>query len=197
MAQRNPIATLGHSTLTSRELLDILRKHHTGTLVDVRSTPYSRHVPQYNRETIRQFLEGAGIDYVYLGGSLGGRPSRNDLLTAEGRADYDLMAREPAFPKALERVERLADAGLVALMCTEADPLQCHRTLLVASELHGRGNSLLHLLRNGRQETHGELMQRLMAMWDLSPENHPGVPREELALEAARRQAARVAWKRP
>lgn len=196
MEQGTLVHTIGHSNMEQEELLGLLDSRGIDTVADVRSTPYSRRVPWFNREAIRAALEGRGMRYVYLGDELGGRPVRDDLYGENGRADYELMAREPAFRRGMERLERLAREGSVAVMCTEHDHLACHRTLLVARELSGRRNRVVHLRRDGRQERHCEAMSRLMRIWKLPQPGQTGITLAGQMAQAIRHQAGRVAYRR-
>ena len=192
-----PIHTIGHSNMSGAELLRLLEQRHVRGVVDVRSAPYSRHVPHFNREGLQAALRQQGIAYTHMP-ELGGRPGNPALYTGEGRADYGMMALEPPFRRGLERVLEMAGERRVALLCTEADPLRCHRTLLVAHRLEPMGTEIIHLAGNGRSETHQEAMGRLMAMWKLLPPNGPGgeTTRRELVERAISLQAGRVAHRR-
>ena len=192
----NPIHTFGHSNLSAESLVRMLKRRGIAQVIDVRSTPYSRHVPQFNRNNIRVTLERNGTGYTYMGDALGGRPQGDRLYDRDGRANYELMAQEKTFQDGVQQVERMAEDSHIALMCTEADQLRCHRTLLVSQELASRGMNIIHLMRDDQQESHEETMEKLLAVWKLLRDEDPGMTRRQLIEEAVRNQAAKVAYRR-
>ena len=191
-----PIHTIGHSNLSVESLVEMLKRRGITEVIDVRSTPYSRHVPQFNRENIRATLERNGAGYTHMGDSLGGRPQEERLYDRDGRANYSLMAQEKTFQDAIRQVEQMAEDKRIALMCTEADPLRCHRTLLVSQELASRGMGIIHLMQDGHRENHEETMGKLLMAWKLLRDGEAGMTRRQLIEEAVRRQAAEVAYRR-
>ncbi|MBV8458539.1 MAG: DUF488 domain-containing protein, partial [Acetobacteraceae bacterium] len=124
------VLTIGHSTQPLRNFLTVLKNAGVTAVADVRSFPFSRRVPQFNRDELCAALKECNIKYVFLGEELGGRPRASDLYSG-GIADYEKMALEPAFLKGIDRVISGAREHTVALMCSEHDPLDCHRCLLV------------------------------------------------------------------
>ena len=131
-----------------------------------------------------------------MGDALGGRPQDDRLYDRDGRANYGLMAQEHFFLDRVRQVEEMAEEGHITLMCTEADPLRCHRTLLVSQELASRGADIIHLMRDDRQESHEETMERLLVVWKLLPDRDAGRTRRQIIEEAVRSQAAEVAYRR-
>ena len=118
-------------------------------VVDVRSFPYSRHASQFNREELQDSLRTEGVRYVFLGEELGGRPSTEDEYDEEGHALYWRMAQAPQFKAAVDRLVSGARQHRIALACSEGDPQECHRRLLVGKVLSDRGVELRHILRDG------------------------------------------------
>ena len=192
----NPIHTVGHSNLSAESLVGMLKRRGITQVIDVRSTPYSRYVPQFNRNNIRVTLERNSIGYTHMGDALGDRPQDDRLYDRNGRANYGLMAQEKAFQDAILQVEQVAEDSHTALMCTEADPLRCHRTLLVSQELASRGANIIHLMRDDQQESHEETMEKLLAVWKLLRDGNAEMTRRQLVEEAVRNQAAEVAYRR-
>ncbi len=146
------IYSIGHSDHDLETLITLLRRHGITTVVDVRSQPYSRWVPQANRETLAHALEEAGLTYVFMGDSLGGRPPDRTLYNsaeAEGRPDYERIAATAAFQAGLERLLDLARAGSVAMMCSEGDHRSCHRALLITPQLLAREARVIHIRPDG------------------------------------------------
>ena len=142
------ITTVGHGTLVLDVLIGNLRRAGVERLVDVRSTPYSRWHPQFNRKSLEAASEAAGIAYEWEP-ALGGRPEDPTLRTPDGDPDYERMAQHPPFLEAIERLLAAAEGTRTAIMCSEGAPERCHRTLLVAPALLARGASIRHLLKDG------------------------------------------------
>jgi len=150
--------TIGHSTRTLDELVEVLRSFGVRTLVDIRTLPRSRHTPQFNREALSRRLPRRGIRYRHLPG-LGGlrRPRADSTNTAwrnasfRGFADY---METPEFAVALRDLRALArEAGPVAVMCAEAVPWRCHRSV-VADALVAQGDEVLHITARAKAHPH-------------------------------------------
>jgi len=154
------ILTIGHSNHEMADFLAMLTRHHAHTLVDVRSWPGSRRLPQFNQAPLEAALKAAAIQYVWFGKALGGKADDPALLTADGRPDYAAMAACPAFQDALAELITLAGANTVVIMCAEGDPARCHRTNLVGNQLMKRGIAVTHILRDGTLTADGELPSR-------------------------------------
>lgn len=163
MSPENLVFTIGHSTHTIERFVDLLRQHGVTAVADVRSSPYSRFNPQFNRETLEKALKEQGIAYVFLGRELGAR-SEDPSCYEKGRVQYDRLAGTDLFRDGLERVLKGAQSYRIALMCAEKEPLECHRTLLVSRSLASRGVSIAHILANGLVETHSVAMNRLIGV---------------------------------
>lgn len=188
------VYTIGHSTHPIERFVELLRGHGISALGDVRSQPWSRRNPQFNRETLQRSLRDAGIAYVYLGAELGARS--DDPACYEGeRVSYELLARSAAFRRGLERVAEGARRYRLAIMCAEQEPLHCHRTILVARQLVARGMAVRHILADGALEDHGATVRRLMRGLGIAPDDLFGAtPEQEAAAYAA--QGARMAYRR-
>ena len=171
----------------------LLSQHDIDAVADVRSAPYSRFCPQFNRDVLTATLTASNIRYSYLGRELGGR-SDDPACYEGGQIQYDLVARTGVFREGLARVVGGAARYRIAIMCAEKEPLDCHRTLLVAPELEAIGIDVVHILAGGELETHDRTMDRLLAQ--LSPNYDLFQPREELLARAIARQARRIAYVR-
>lgn len=136
------IYTIGHSTRTLEALIEALKAHGVRTLVDIRTVPRSRHVPQFNREELGEALPAAGLTYLHMkelgGWRKGSRPdSPNTGWRSPGfraYADYMLTAE---FEAALSELLALARQGRTAIMCAEAVPVRCHRSLVSDARAQG------------------------------------------------------------
>jgi hypothetical protein len=145
------IYTIGHSDHELERFVELLQRHQIDTVVDVRSQPYSRWVPAFNREALQGGLQEAGLTYVFLGEALGGRPADPALYNGEGAVtDYDRIAAMPAYQAGLTALLRLADQASVVIMCSEADYHACHRSRLITPSLLARDVRVIHILPDGR-----------------------------------------------
>ena len=151
------VLTVGHSSREWPAFLELLRAWQVRRLIDVRSIPRSRHNPQFNRETMAARLRSARIGYVYLGKLGGLRHARRDSpntgwrnASFRGYADYMQTAE---FAAGLERLLRLAGEKTSAVMCAEAVPWRCHRSL-IADALLLRGARVEHIMSKTRSQTH-------------------------------------------
>jgi uncharacterized protein (DUF488 family) len=195
--------SIGHSNHELGDFLGLLGRAGISALADVRSQPYSRRHPHYNRPDLEAALAHGGIAYVFLGHALGGRPEDPDVYDAEGRVDYEKVRKTFVFQQGLE--ELLAVKGKkTVLFCAEEDPLDCHRGLMIAPALMEFGVATCHLRGDGSRETMTQMEDRLLAETRvgegfldglfaelISPEE-----RRELLVKAYRLQARRKAFRR-
>ena len=161
--------TIGHSTHGLEPFLSLLASHHIESVCDVRSIPYSRRNPQFNREPFKEALAEAGITYVFLGKELGAR-STNPACFIEGKVQYSSLVKEPIFAEGIKRLQEAIERDRVTLMCAERDPLNCHRTILICRELQTPALSIEHILANGSIETNDAAETRLMSMLNIQPD---------------------------
>lgn len=185
------VLTIGHSTQSYEEFLRRLKIAGVTAIGDVRSAPYSRHLPHFNRETLKQELEVDGVRYVFLGDELGGRP-KDKRFFCGGVADYEKMATTDAFKHGLDRVAAGAKKHKIALMCSEHDPMDCHRCLLVGRALAERDFLVRHILGNGQIITHREIEEKLLEASGRTEDLFE--TRERQLAEAYRQKAMRVAY---
>lgn len=156
------IYTIGHSDHNLEDFVDLLQRHGVDTVVDVRSQPYSRWVPAYNRETLRDALQAAGLTYVYMGEPLGGRPTDSSLYGTDGTVPaYERIAATPAFQAGLSALMRLADQAHAVIMCSEADYHDCHRARLITPSLLALNAHVVHILPDGRTVDAGPEFKQL------------------------------------
>jgi uncharacterized protein (DUF488 family) len=161
------IYTIGHSTHSLDELLALLKGVSIEAVADVRSAPYSRRQPQFNRDPLRRALGREKIAYVPLGAELGGRGNSHSKRDGSGRILYRSIAESPEFQEGLKRVEVGSDRLRIVLMCTERDPLNCHRGILISRILVARGIHVLHIHGSGRIEDHRDAENRLLEITGL------------------------------
>jgi len=151
------VMTIGHSTRTLAEFIHLLKAHGVSRVVDVRTVPLSRHNPQFNKPSLPGSLKKAGLGYVHLPGLGGWRHAKRDSINVgwrnasfRGYADY---MQTPEFEQALEALIRLADQDRLALMCAEAVPWRCHRSL-IADALLARGIRTTDIMSPTRSSVH-------------------------------------------
>jgi len=186
--------TVGHSNRPLKEFLDALKAHGITAIVDVRSQPYSKMNPQFDRESLTASLKAEGITYVFLGKELGAR-SQSPSCYEDGKVQFDRLARTAIFKDGLERVYQGMKQFRVALMCAEKEPLACHRTILVARELSLQGVPIRHILSATESEDHAQTTERLLYELDMNEANL-FMGKTELIADAYRRQAQRIAYER-
>lgn len=190
------IFTIGHSTLSIGQFIANLQRHGVTALGDVRSTPYSRFNPQYKRQNLQKALDDVGIRYVFLGAELGAR-SEDESCYVDDRVQYHLLAQTELFRTGLTRVIEGAKEFCVALMCAEKDPLDCHRTILVARELEKLGHDIEHILADGSIESHEHAVSRLINKLVLKEGNNDMFRSDKtLQDKAYDDQGARIAYVR-
>jgi len=154
--------SVGHSNQELPRFVALLRGAGIAAVADVRSSPYSRRLPQFNREPLRNALKDIGIVYVFLGDLLGGRPEDRGLYDSEGRVDYERVRETADFRRGLTRLLRGLERHTVAMLCGEDDPLDCHRGLMITPALKGFGPPPLHLRKDGSVETTEAMERRLL-----------------------------------
>jgi uncharacterized protein (DUF488 family) len=185
------VFTIGHSNHAIDSLIALFKLHGLTAVCDVRSQPYSRTNPQFNSGPLKKSLKEAGIAYVPLGKELGGRTADSDCYE-NGRVQYERIAQTQLFHDGLGRIGEGMKRFRLVLMCAEREPLDCHRTILVARYLVRIGIDIQHIHGDGRLESHESALQRLLQQLKL--QNDMFRSEEEVVCEAYRRQEERIAF---
>ena len=193
-ATGHPVFTIGHSNHSLETFLSLLEDHNVGMVADVRSAPYSRWVPHFNKTSLDGTLKKAGVRYEYVGEELGGRPVDPSCYDENGQVMYGSVAKTDLFKDALDRVVRAADERRLALMCAEKEPLDCHRTLLVAKALAAGGVAVEHILADGGLESYDAAIDRLLDAFKLSRNGDMFRNRDDVVAEGLTLQAKKVAY---
>lgn len=159
----NPITvyTVGHSTHAIETFLALIERNGVTAIADVRSSPFSRHNPQFNKDILSAELKKRDIAYVFVGKELGAR-SNDPSCYERGKVRYDRLAQTTIFKAGIDRVLSGAQKYRIALMCAEKEPLDCHRTLLVSRALEQHGTAIAHILSDGSTEAQSQTMSRLL-----------------------------------
>jgi uncharacterized protein (DUF488 family) len=186
------IYTVGHSNHPIERLIALLRRHQITAIADVRSAPYSRHNPQFNREALRNALAQSSIGYAFLGDELGARSKDRSCYEA-GRLSYARLAATELFRQGLKRLKTGMIEHRIAIMCAERDPLECHRTILVSRHLAADNIQVEHILGSGELEPHPQALARLRRQLGI-PEHDMLRDDEELSNEAYELQGQRIAY---
>ena len=155
----NPIFTIGHSNHPIEAFVGLLQQHCISCVVDVRSVPFSRYYPQFNRERLSSALEANHILYAFEGAQLGGRIQDKECFLAKQLpqrkvniaelVDYDILVQKDWYVQGMNRLVERSTAGRIAVLCSEENPERCHRSLLVARYLLDLGHQVFHIRGNG------------------------------------------------
>ena len=186
------IYTIGHSTHTIDRFMELVLMHEISAVCDVRSDPYSRFNPQFNREVLQKELKRKGIAYVYLGKELGPR-SDDPSCYVDGKIRYDRLAETGLFREGLGRLRQGMASHRIALMCAEKDPIMCHRTILVCRHLRADNTKIRHILEDGSIEENPESMTRLRRVLKLQEADLFATP-EEMIERAYDIQGEKIAY---
>lgn len=146
------IYTIGHSNLTIEAFIELLKKNNIQTLIDVRSSPYSKYVSQFNKEDLQRRVEDNGIEYIYLGNLLGGKSNDMSLYNKLNSVDYDKLEHSQKYIEGIGKLEELAAQKIIAIMCSEGDYKECHRYKLITKTLEKSDIDVLHILPDGKVE---------------------------------------------
>ena len=161
------IFSIGHSNHTIDKFLSLLAKSEINMVVDVRSAPFSRMFPQFNQETLKKSLNENSIGYLFLGDQIGGRSNDPDDYL-DGQVVYKALAQKEAFKAGVERLKEGSTKYRIALLCSEKEPLDCHRTLLVSEALANSDIPVGHIHADGTVEAHEDALARLLTLHNLS-----------------------------
>lgn len=163
------IYTIGHSNHPLDFFLHLLEQNGVQVVVDVRSAPYSRHVPAYNKEMLEPALKENGFKYLFMGDSIGGKPNNQAFTGADGKVDYRKIAATTGFKRGIDRlVQGLNDGWQIVLLCAEEDPGNCHRQWLIARELElNRNVAVTHLRASGELMKAKNLLRARPVQMDL------------------------------
>ena len=154
--------SIGHSSQTQEEFLALLSLYGVNCIVDVRSVPASKYSPQFNQENLKWFLKGQGVHYLFFGEEFGAR--RTDCIDEKvGQVNFEWAVETTNFKQGAVRLLNGLKKGFnIALMCSEADPLECHRFSLVSRYFYDKGLNVQHILKNGNLVSHAKLEKEMI-----------------------------------
>jgi uncharacterized protein (DUF488 family) len=149
--------SVGHGRKPVETLIEELKSFGIQYLIDVRSVPYSRFNPQYNQKALNESLEKENITYVFLGDLLGGRP-KDESCYVDGKISYELVQQKDFFKRGIERLITANHKNIrAAIMCSESQPGECHRSHLIGTYLAANGIQLKHIVAPGDAIQQGEI----------------------------------------
>lgn len=193
MSESLPVLyTVGHSVHPIDHFIEILKMNRIDAVADVRSSPYSKFTPQFNRESLKKSLKNHGIRYVFLGEELGARRDEPECYE-RNKVVYRKVANLLSFKSGISRLREGTEKMRVAIMCAEKDPLTCHRTVLVAHFARDKFSDTLHILEDGSIESRAEADLRLLQEYKLDKDDLFSPYEERLALAYSKR-AEKIAY---
>jgi len=167
----NTLYTIGHSNQSQDEFLTKLQAYGVDCVVDVRSIPASKYSPQFNGDALKWFLRWKDVQYLHFGDEFGAR--RTDCINDEGLVDFELAVHTPAFLSGVARLQKGLEKGYtIALMCSEANPLECHRFSLVSRYFYDNGLDVQHILKDTKLVPHKVLEQQMIEEYMRSRKFH-------------------------
>jgi uncharacterized protein (DUF488 family) len=144
-----PIYTIGHGNRTLEDFMQLLQRYEIAYVIDVRTQPYSRYTPHFARPALEHTLKERHLRYVFMGDTLGGRPS-DESCYRDAKPQYDIMRTKPFFLHGIARLRVVWEKQLrVVLLCSEAKPQECHRSKLIGNALLEQQILVSHIDENG------------------------------------------------
>jgi len=191
----NILYTIGHSSHTMEAFIGLLKHHGVTCIADVRSVPYSRYCPQFNKDVFALDLRAANIAYMFLGKELGAHPEDSSCYEG-GRVSFQLIVNRKEFKRGLQQLLTESSKYCIALMCAEKDPLQCHRTILVCRHLKRHNLCIKHILEDGGIEDHPDAERRLVRMLEIEPTLfEPTKTEADIVKQAYDQQAQKISYR--
>ena len=186
------IHTIGYSAHSVESFIAALKKFHITAIADVQSQPYSKFKPEFNRESLKNYLSNKGIEYVFLGDNIGARIKAPECYR-NGQVDYELISKHPLFQEGIDRLLEGIKKFSIALMCAEKDPINCHRTILICKTLKKYQIQINHIIDADTFENHTETEHRLLKLYHLEQPDLFMSEAQRLA-EAYFRQEKKIAY---
>ena len=180
------VFTIGHSTHDIDDFIGLLKKHKVDCLIDVRSQPYSRIAPQFNKDRLSSGLKSHEILYAHFEKEFGARHTKPSLLNEDNKVDFDKVREGTEFKQGIQRLGKALDLGYtIALMCSEAEPFDCHRFSMISYQLIRENLEVSHILRDGSLKENSDLEKELLGQYN--KKLNPLFDTEEQQIEKAYR----------
>ncbi|ANE50636.1 DUF488 family protein [Flavisolibacter tropicus] len=161
------IYTVGHSTHQLDYFVSLIQEYGVTCLIDVRSVAASSYNPQYNQEPLKNYLKNHGVTYLHFSEEFGARFTDPDLLDDDGQVDFEKVRKSWSFKNGVERLWQGVEKGFViAMMCSESEPLDCHRFSMVSLALVRDGFDVKHILKDKSLKSHTDLESILLKKYD-------------------------------
>ena len=161
------IYTVGHSNHSIDYFLELIKHFNIDCIIDVRSVAASAYNPQFNKSNLTGFLKSENIVYMHFAEEFGARHTDPMLLDAQGKVDFDKVRNSQNFERGIKRLWKGIKKGFkIALMCSEAEPFDCHRFAMVTVALQKEGFEVYHILKDKTLQTNQDLEQKLLKKYD-------------------------------
>lgn len=160
--EKKPLYTIGHGNRKPEELLLLLKDFGIEYVIDVRSQPYSKFNPHFNQNSLKLFLERNGIKYVFMGDTIGGRPTDATCYDREGKVDYEVLKTKGFFLQGIERLKTAYHKDInVVILCSESKPCECHRSKLIGRVLDKDNITIKHIDEKGKVKDQATVINEL------------------------------------
>ncbi len=178
------IYTIGYGDRTIAEFIALLQQYDIKYVVDIRSMPYSKYKPEFSKAPLETKLGQSDVKYIFMGDLLGGQPKEVSYYT-DGKVDYGLLQQSEFYQKGITRLKTaLAKQLLVALMCSEKRPHECHRSKLIGETLTQDGVMVMHIDEHGLLQTQQAVIHQLtngqITLFDLAFTSRKRYQKEEV-----------------
>ena len=167
----NTLFSIGHSNQKMKKFVELLKKNDITTVLDVRSKPYSKHSQQFNKEKIKSELEKVNIAYKFMGEVFGARQKDKSLYSPEGYLDFEKVKNSPKFLESVAKIiEKISNGENLSLMCSEKEPINCHRTILIAKAFYDKEIDIKHILIDGNIISQSKIEEKLLILYNFPHE---------------------------
>jgi uncharacterized protein (DUF488 family) len=199
MNKLKQVFTIGHSTHQLEYFIKLIKSQKINTLIDIRSMPASKYNPQYNKDSFEYFLQSKGIKYMHFGFEFGARHDDEDFLDDDGMVNFIKFRRSFQFQNGIERLDiGISNGYNIVLMCSEGDPLECHRFSMISVYLEEIGIVVKHIMKDGSMQLHKDLEQGLLEKYSkklLTPDLfNPNVDTNDQLKQAYKLHNKDIGW---
>ena len=159
----NELYTIGYAGFCIQDFIDLLKYKKIQVVIDIRSIPYSKHFSEYNKENLQAFLKGYDIYYRNYAKEFGAQQENKDYYSEEGFLDFKEFSLSESFKSGINKLKTIMEKDYVfVLMCSEKDPFECHRSIMVSRSFEKSVYRVNHLLLNGDVITQEKIEDRLL-----------------------------------
>lgn len=192
------VYTIGYSGFNIDDFIKTLKEKNISLVIDVRSTPYSQYYAEYNKENLSTILEKSHIYYRNYFSEFGARQGERKYYP-NGYLDFEIFSKSESFLSGVEKLKKSMEKNYTfALLCSEKDPIMCHRTILVSRAFHMRGYKIIHLMSDGISITQEDIEERLLNIF--FPERNqismftPTLSKQEYINESYKKQNEKIGY---